>query len=113
LPSLGQHKSHYTHIRGQLKYFTRTLVFDDQLVKFRLPFGGLDMPNAAIDQIELGIGVNSAARISMLEALYPGHPAACLMILQPCHQTPYIHAHSWANLLAGGRTALFHGAVTD
>jgi len=75
------------HIRGQLKYFTRTLVFDDHLFKFRLPVAGLNMPNAAIDQIELGIGVNSAARISMPEALYPGHPAECLMILQPCHHS--------------------------
>jgi len=28
------------------------LVFDGQLVTFRLPFAGLNMPNAAIDQIE-------------------------------------------------------------
>jgi len=38
--------------QGLAKIFPRTLVFDGQLVTFRLPFTGLNMPNTTIDQIE-------------------------------------------------------------
>jgi hypothetical protein len=34
------------------KCFTRTFVFDGQLVTFRSSFAGINMPDAAIDQIE-------------------------------------------------------------
>jgi len=35
----------------------------------------------------LYLNLNSAARISLPDSLYPGHLAACLMILHPYHQT--------------------------